>query len=135
MRSLISSKEEDLEERWLHLKVVRGWDVALPLEVVERIVHRADPEYAELSFQAWPLSAALGVHPDPELQGILVLLRDGTCWHAGEASFWDDGKEARFMAIPPCLFERQPPWCKGVLAWEDGWAFVADPAALEALHG
>ena len=120
---------------WLHLKVAPGWDVAFSMDMVERLVHHASPEYAALSRQAFSLSAVLGVHPDPQMPGVLALLRDGSCWHAGEVVLGRRGEEGRFLPVPPYLLERQPPWCQGVLEWEGGWAFVAESQALEALHG
>lgn len=121
--------------RRFYLKVARECEIALPLEAVERVVHRANPDYGELSPQAWSLAAALGVTPDQKLPGVLVLLRGGACWHAGEALFGEEGENVKFMAVPPCLLDRQPPWCTGVLEFGGRWAFVADPGALEALHG
>ena len=124
-----------MPERWLYLKVAPECEVALPFEAVERVVHRADPDYGELSPQAWSLAAALGVTPDHKLPGVLVLLKGGACWHAGEALFRGEGEKARFMAVAPCLLDSQPPWCTGVFEFGGRWAFVADPGALEALHG
>ena len=124
-----------MPERWLNLKVAPECEVALPLEAVERVVHRADPDYGELSPQAWSLAAALGVTPDQKLPGVLVLLKGGACWHAGEALFRAEGEKARFMAVAPCLLDSKHPWCTGVFEFENRWAFVANPGALEALHG
>ncbi len=120
---------------WLHLRVARGWDVAIPLERVSRLLHRADPDYAAWAPEARSLAGALRVRPAPGLPGVLVVLADGGLLHAGDARLGGGEEGMRFFPLPAYLFERQPPWCRGVLAGPAGWSFLADPKALEALHG
>lgn len=123
-----------MAHRWVHLMLERGWDVVVPLSGVSRLLHRADPDYGLWAPQARSLAAALGVRPAPDWPGVLVVLVDGSCWHAGDAVL-GTGEEGTFLTVPAWALEQDPPWCRGVLLREGGWSFVADPTSMGGLRG
>ena len=123
-----------LEHRYVHLIVERGWDVVIPLSGVARLLHRQDPDYGLWAPQARSLASALGVRPSSDLPGVLAVLRDGSCWYAGDAVL-GSGAEANYLTVPAWALEGKTPWCRGILLRKGGWSFVTEAASLGGLHG
>lgn len=123
-----------MQHRYVHLIVAHGWDIVVPLGAVSRLLHRQDPDYGLWAPQARSLASALGVKPASDLPGVLAVLADGACWHAGDARLGGGGAES-YLSAPPWVFAQDPAWCRGVLLREGSCSFVADPASLGGLGG
>lgn len=119
-----------MQARWVFLTVDRNTTVALPVEEIHRVLHRNDPDFPAHAPTARSLAAALGLKPDPHLPGILTLLIDGECWHAGDSRLEALPPGADYISIPPELFKDGRPWCRGALLWQGRFAFVTNSALL-----
>jgi hypothetical protein len=119
-----------MQARWVFLRVDRETTVALPVEEVHRVLHRMDSDYPAFASTARSLAAVLQIKPEPDLPGILVVLVDGACWHAGDSSLEALPPGAAYISLPPDLFAGTP-WCRGALLSAGRCAFVTDSSLLE----
>ena len=124
-----------MEPRWVLVQVTRQIEAAVELSKVHKILHRRSPDYAAYAPQALALDRLLGEPADRALPGVIVVLASGSTWYVGDADLAPPSEGLSFHPLAPELLSESPPWCRGVLSGGGHWAYVVDPAALEALHG
>lgn len=122
-------------EGWVLLKVTRDIEVAVRQECVYRILDRHSPDYARHAPVARALHAALCLSPDRSQPGVITMMKDGSCWYSGDATFASPHAPLTFIPLPGDLFCTSPPWCRGVLVGQGRQAFVTDPRSMEAICG
>lgn len=124
-----------MQARWVYLRANRSTIVALPVDEIHRVLHRKDPLYDAFAPEADSLAASLGVEPDPDLPGVLIVLNGGDSWLAGDSSLEELPASAVYCSLTPELFLEGKPWCRGVLIAGDRRAFVSDSEMLRHARG
>ena len=125
-----------MKTRWIIIVLSREVRLAVAVEEVLRVLHRADPEFELFEPEGRSLSDVLEVPADPALPGVILLTAKGDCWLVGDATLDGPGPDAVFLTLPPYLLRNSPPWCKGIL-WggEDRYAYVSSLEALGTMSG
>lgn len=121
-----------MKPRWVFFRVGADTSLALPVEDVHRVCHRGDPEYQAHAATARCLASSLGLQPDPDAPGVAVVLSQGDCWLAGDASLQNQAGGSVYVSLAPFLFAEARVWCRGALLQDKGTIFVTD---ADLLHG
>jgi hypothetical protein len=115
---------------WLFLSVAEGVELALPSASVHRIVDRASPEFEAYKAEAVDLRAFLRIEPALSLPQVVVALRSGAAWLAGDAALQGRHESFAYLGIRPECLSSDPPWCRGVLQAPGHWAYVVEEGAI-----
>ena len=121
-----------MPDGWVFLRVNELFEVAVPQSLIYRVLHRRNADYPAFAHSAQALHRRLGLEPDPTQPGVLVVLRSGACWYAGDASYGGDAPTLAYCAVPPDLFGGSTPWCRGILHGPGRQAYVVSEGFMEA---
>lgn len=116
--------------RWVFLKVNGDVEVAVPQSDIHRILHRGDGDYHLFAPSAVALHRLLGQPGDSALPGLVVVLKDGASWYAGDADLMGAHEAVTYLAVPGDLLKAARPWCRGILWGDQRRAYVLDAASL-----
>ena len=125
-----------MSTRWVYLML--SWDVCIAVssDDVHRVLHATDKEYSLYAPEARSMARVLSLKTNPDMPGVLLVTRDGACWHVGDADLGAILKAPAFLSVPPYLLKETPAWCRGVLVdGENRVAYVGDLAAMNHLGG
>ncbi len=115
---------------WLFVSVAEEVELALPSASVHRVLDRGNPDFEGFKAEAVDLAALLGVEPDRSLPQVIVVLRSGAAWLAGDASLQRQSEPLAYLSLRPQYLQRTPPWCRGVLYDPKHWAYVVEEGAI-----